>query len=97
MEKQRVIELALNFMKANLDSESLSEIFYDCTSSDDVTDWEKAIEEARPVAEAAPDLLEACKAAFDFLQHRAYELKHLGETQAQRDKLEQAIAKAEGK
>jgi len=28
---------------------------------------------------AAPDLLEACKAALDFLEHRRDDLKHLGE------------------
>ena len=45
---------------------------------------------------AAQDLLEACKSALDFIEYASDDLKHRGETLAQKDKLLSAITKAEG-
>lgn len=51
---------------------------------------------AQVLADAAPDLLDACKSALDFLTRAERDLAHRGESSAQRDKLAAAIAKAGG-
>ena len=45
---------------------------------------------------AAPDLLEACKSALDFIEYASDDLEHRGETLTQKDKLLSTITKAEG-
>ena len=46
-QKDRVVDLALNFLKSNTDSESITEILSELLDSEDVQEWERAIESVR--------------------------------------------------